>query len=271
MVHELEVPLAHAGLQIDGDERLGEQVVARPVAAVGVDRRRFHREVDEAQLRIDGDLRPDAVVAGPRPRFLFPRAVAEFAGRWNRIEAPDLFTGARVERADQTLGVRAVAVPEALGHRRPDDDHVADDGRRGVQADLAAIEIDLLALADDDALLEVQDAVFAECLHRLPGLRVQLDEAVADRDRDDTVVALAVGPVGDAPAGELARRDRGAQALVHVPDPLQLTGASVERDNRPACAARRVEHAADHDPRALELVLGPLAEVVRPESPGDLE
>jgi hypothetical protein len=31
MVHELIVPFTLAGLQVDGDERLGEEVVAGPV------------------------------------------------------------------------------------------------------------------------------------------------------------------------------------------------------------------------------------------------
>ena len=41
MVHDLEVPLALAGLQIDADEALGEQVVAGPMAAVEIGGRRF--------------------------------------------------------------------------------------------------------------------------------------------------------------------------------------------------------------------------------------
>jgi hypothetical protein len=51
MVHELEVPLLLAGFQIDGDQRLGVEVVARPVAAVGVDRRRLARAGRRARLR----------------------------------------------------------------------------------------------------------------------------------------------------------------------------------------------------------------------------
>ena len=79
MVHELEVPLALAGLQIDADEALGEQVVARPMAAVVVGRRRFDRQVDEPQLFVHRDLRPDADVAVDGPGLVLPRVVAELA------------------------------------------------------------------------------------------------------------------------------------------------------------------------------------------------
>ena len=40
MMHELEMPLAPAGLQIDTDQTVGEQVVTGPMAPVKVRRRR---------------------------------------------------------------------------------------------------------------------------------------------------------------------------------------------------------------------------------------
>ena len=76
---ELEMPLALAGLQIDADEALGEQVVAGTMAAVVIGRRRFDRQVDQAEIFVDGDLRPDAGVAVGRPRLVLPRVVAELA------------------------------------------------------------------------------------------------------------------------------------------------------------------------------------------------
>src|SRR5262245_6603625 len=135
-MHHLEVPLANAGLQVDGDEAFGEQVVARPIAAVLVDRRRFNRQIHETGFRIDGDLRPYADVARPFPRSVLPGLVAELARHRDRVEAPELLARPDVEGAHETFRVRAVAVPEAFEHRRADDDDVADDGRRGVQADL---------------------------------------------------------------------------------------------------------------------------------------
>ena len=50
MMHELEVPFLRAGLQIDRDEALGIEVVARAVAAVFVDGRRLDGQIDDDPL-----------------------------------------------------------------------------------------------------------------------------------------------------------------------------------------------------------------------------
>src|SRR6188472_960505 len=105
MVHELEVPFALSGFQIDTDDALGEEVVAWTMAAIVVGRRRFNWEVDEAGLLVDGDLRPHAGVAGLGPRLVLPRVVAEFAWPRNRVERPQQLAAAHIERAHQALGV----------------------------------------------------------------------------------------------------------------------------------------------------------------------
>ena len=83
--------------------------------------------------------------------------------------------------------------------------------------------------------------------------------------------SAAVGPVRHAAARQLARRAGGARALGLGVHPAQLAGRRVERDHRAPRAGRRVEHAADHQRRAFELVLGPRAEAVGLEAPGDFE
>ena len=103
------------------------------------------------------------------------------------------------------------------------------------------------------------------------GLRVQLDELVAGRHVDDAVVALAVGPVRHAAARELPRRDRRALAFAQAVRPDHLAGLAVERDDRSARAAGRIEHALDRERRPFELVFGPRTEVVGLEAPRDLE
>ena len=75
----------------------------------------------------------------------------------------------------------------------------------------------------------------------------------------------------DAAARQLPRRDRRARPFAQAVRPDQLAGPAVERDDRSARAAGRVEHALDHQRRAFELVLGARAEVVGLEPPGDLE
>ena len=91
------------------------------------------------------------------------------------------------------------------------------------------------------------------------------------RDVDDAVVTLAVGPVGEAAARELARRVDGARAFLLGVHPDHLAGLAVERDHRAARAAGRVDDALDHQRRAFELELGTRAEVVGLEAPGDFE
>jgi hypothetical protein len=54
-------------------------------------------------------------------------------------------------------------------------------------------------------------------------------------------------------------------------DPAQLAGFRVERDDGAARAGGGVERAADHERRPFELELGAAAEIVRLESPRDLE
>ena len=81
VVHQLEVPLALAGLQVERDQALAEQTVARPMAAVVVAGRQLDRQITMPELFVDRHLRPDAGIAGVRPRILQPGVVAEFAGR----------------------------------------------------------------------------------------------------------------------------------------------------------------------------------------------
>ena len=176
---DLVVPLALAGLQVDADEAVAEQVVAGTMAAVEVRRRILDRQVDQAELLVDGDLRPHAGVAVLRPRLLLPGVVAEFTRLRDRVERPEQLAGADVPRAHQALGVVVRLHRQAFAERRADDDHVLGDGRRRVEADLAGLQIDLLALADDGADLHVDDAVGAEAGDRHAGLRVERDQAIA--------------------------------------------------------------------------------------------
>ncbi len=242
------------------------------VAAVLVDGRRLDRQIEQAGLGVGGHVRPHAGVAAPRPRPVLPGLVVLLARAGHRVEAPELLAGADVVGAHETLDVRAVEIAEALEHRRLHDDHVVDDERNGVETNLALLEIDLHLLAvlvDHHALLEVDDALLAEGLDRVAGLGVERHEAVAGGDVVDAVVGLAVGPVGDAAAGQLTGRPaRRAFALVHAVHPLLFAGLAVERDDRAAGAGDRVDRAADHDRRRAKLGLGARTEVVGLEAPG---
>src|SRR5439155_10849914 len=120
---------------------------------------------------------------------------------------------------------------------------------RRVKTDLALLQIDLLSLAEHGASLQIDEPALAERLHHRAVLRVQLDEAIAGRHVDDALVAFAVGPVRDAAAGELARRDGGAISLAVAVRPDQLARFSVECDLRSTRSGRRVAHAVDGELR----------------------
>ena len=267
MVRDLEVPFALAGLEIHAHQRVAEQVVARTVAAVEVRRRILDGQVREAGLFVHRDLRPDAGVAVDRPRLVLPRIVAELPRTRNRVERPQQLAALHVERAHEAFRVVVRLDRHPLFERGADDDDVLDDGGRRVEADLAGLQIDLLSLAEHGALLQIDDAAFAERLDHRSVLGVQRDEAIAGRHVEDALVALAVGPVRHAAARELPRRNRGAVAFTVAVRPDQLAGAAVEGDNRSPRAGRRVEHAANRERRALELELRTRAEVVGLEAP----
>ena len=175
------------------------------MAAVEVRRRRLDRQVREAELFVHADLRPHARVAVERPRVLFPRLVAEFAGARNRVEPPELLARAHVVRPHRALRVVVRRDRHAFSERRSDEHDVAGDDGRRVDADLAGLEVDLLVSPFDDTGLQIDDAARAERVDRLAGLRVERDEPVTGRHVQDALVAAAVGPVGDAAARELTR------------------------------------------------------------------
>ena len=140
-----------------------------------------------------------------------------------------------------------------------------------MQAGLAGFEIDLLAGAGDHAFFQIDDAVFAEARDRLAGVRVQIHQAVSGGDEHDAVVALAVGPVGNAAARKLARSDGRAISFAQAVDPDHFAGLCIERDHGTARSRGGVEHALHHQRRSFQLVFGAGAEVIGLEAPGDFE
>ena len=104
----------------------------------------------------------------------------------------------------------------------------------------------------------------------IAGPGVERDEAIARRHVEDAFL-FAVGPVREPAARELARRRAAARALVLTVHPLQFSGGRVERDDRTPGAAGRVQPAADHERRGLEIELEARTEVVGLEAPRHFE
>src|SRR5579863_300448 len=213
MVHHLKMPSPLAGLQIDADQALTEQVVAWPLATVEVGCRRFNRQIDEAELFIYGHLSPYAGVAVGGPGAVPPCFVANLAGARDRVEGPQEFAVVCVVGAYQTFGVVMCDDRHAFFERRSDDYHILNHERSGMKARLAVFQIDLFAGAGGHADLEVHHSVPAEARDGSACVGVQLYEPVTGSDEDDPIVALAVGPVRDAAAGKLPGRDGRALAF----------------------------------------------------------
>jgi len=103
--------------------------------------------------------------------------------------------------------------------RGADDDDVLRDGRRGVQAHLALLEIDRLVVF----LLQIDDAVLPEPGGREAGLRVERDHLIAGRHVDDAWLHGGVaGPVRQPASGQLPRRGLAALAFVLAVHPQHL-------------------------------------------------
>ncbi len=226
---ELEVPLAHAGFQIDRHQALGEQIVARPMSAVIVRRRRLHRDVDEAEFLIDRDMRPHSGVAVVHPGIVFPRLIAEFARSRNGVKAPQLLAAPHIPSAHDTFRVVMRWDGRALPHRGPYDHHIPGHGRGRMDADLASLQIDLLVVAFLDADLDVEDAAVGEGRDHRTRLGVELDQAIAGSHVDDALVAAAIGPVGNPASRQLPRGDFGAVAFTQAVRPDQFTGLGTGR------------------------------------------
>ena len=266
MVHQLLVPAALSCLDIERDQALAKEAVARTMAAVVVARRQLHRHVDEAELFIRGHLRPHTRIAGVGPRIVQPRVVAELAGPRDGVKDPQPPAGPHIEAPHVALDV-GLAPRRAAGQMRgADHNHVVGDNRGRLPRDLAFDEIDLLI----ELLLQVDDAVPAEALDRVAGFGVKRHELVANGDVEDALL-LAVGPVREAAARQLARGRDGALALVQAVHPQHLARERVERDGRATRARRRVDLSAHHERGRLEVGLDPGAEVIRAEPPGHLE
>src|SRR5690606_11099487 len=111
---------------IDRDQRVAEQVVAGPIAAVIVRAGAAQRHVDRVGVGIGGGVPDPHVGAGPfLPAINQPGFMADFAGLRHGVELPQLGPGARVVSA----GVTGRAARH-FRSGRTDHHDIAEDGRR---------------------------------------------------------------------------------------------------------------------------------------------
>ena len=240
-MHELEVPDPLAGLGVQADQRVREQVVAGAVPAVVVGHRRADRQVDRAELRVGAHVRPDVRPAGPFPRLVAPGLVAELARLRNRVEDPLHLAGAHVVAAD--VSWRRLLTAGAFRDRRADHDRVA--GHERCRADR------VLARVDDAAEppREVDPPVPPEFGVRLAGLRIDGDQPGPPPGVEQAGL-LAVRPPGEPPRQEAVHGGAAVQVEAGVVAPERLAGRRLDRRDLPQVGGG-VEHAVDHQGRHL--------------------
>src|ERR1700704_2110555 len=83
---------------------------------------KFHGKVSHSQFLIDGDLTPNARIAGVIRRILFPSVVTELSRLGDGVEDPQPLAGARVESSNVAFDV-GLAARHAAGAVRCADNH----------------------------------------------------------------------------------------------------------------------------------------------------
>ena len=211
----LEVPGHLAGVDVDGDQRAGEEIV--PFAApdrVGGNRVAGAEDVELGLGIVDaGQPRHAAAVA--RRVEAGPRVEPRVAGvHRHGVELPLQLAGLGIERLQEPGRVEIVA--------GADDHVVADDERRRGREVL---------------LVEVGDGLVPALV---AGLRVERHQVVVGRRHVEIAVPHAEAAIGDV---------RAAAGLPEVVPQL----AAVARVDRPGVVGRRdVERAVHHQRRALD-------------------
>jgi hypothetical protein len=232
VVDGLKVPLALAGVRIEREEGVGEEVVAVAVAAVEIEGGGAGGHIDDAALRVEAHAGPGVGGAGVGVGFGGPGFIAEFAGLGDGVEDPGDGAGADVEGADVAggggqgfVGAEAEDVEVLVDHA----------GGGGGHGEVFAV----VAQAEG----EVHFAARAETLDGLAGGGIQRVEVGAGREEDAPFGA--VGPPGEAATHGLLPIRRGEGPL------LRARGRIQREDLHPGRHA--IEHATDNEGVALDL------------------
>src|SRR5262249_8802992 len=158
--YELVIPLLGSRAEVEAYQALAVQVVARPMSAVVVARRRLDGQVHETQLLVDRHLRPHTGISSVFRRAVQPAVVSLFSLLRNRMEGPEPLARANVEPTNVAFIVLEPLRRGSFAERRADDDHVSPDDRCALEPDLAGDEVGKDGLID--VHLEIDRAFHAE-------------------------------------------------------------------------------------------------------------
>src|SRR5882672_2098517 len=192
-MHQLVMPPPLSRLKIDGDKALAKQSVAGPVGAKVIPCRQFDRQIYQTKFFIDGDLGPNAGVAGIGVGIFFPAVVPIFGTDRNGMEDPETFARAHIKSTNVSFyGTKAVGIgPGCMCG--PDNNDIASDDRCSMQSDFSTERIDDLIVFH----LQIHNAADAEARYRRTSLRIQSDQAITRRHVENSLFGT-VGPVRES-------------------------------------------------------------------------
>src|SRR5690606_38121044 len=123
VMNELEMPAAHPGMQIYGDQRFAEEIVARAIRAEVVTGGRFDGQICQVQLWIYGDLGPRSRVACVFGGTVKPCLNAILAWHGDSVENPQSFTRTNVKATNIAFDVADTAWIAASTVRGVNNNH----------------------------------------------------------------------------------------------------------------------------------------------------
>ena len=238
----LEMPDSLAGCGVQGQQRVGEQIVSHAIGPIKVGGRRAGRNINDAALAVQRHAGPVVGGAGVSPGILRPCVVAEFAGMRNGMERPAERPAADIVGANVPGRRRqGFGLPSANDQKVP-----INDSRSGQDDGLP------LGIAPQ-VLAKIDPAILAKTRNRFAGRCVERVDIALDRRKQASF--LARGPV-DHPSVGAAPRDSGIES------PEQLSGGGVQCHH--LMSGCHSEEDAVHDDWLGLRIAWPVGCVVRP-------
>src|SRR6185312_238076 len=116
VMNHLKVPQIFSGISVGGNEAGTEEIVARAVAAILIDRRRAKGHVYDAALLIDSEKAPNVNARAILPTVAGPGVMIFFARLGNGVERPDQLAGSHVPGTNVAGGtMRRIFLRSAAG------------------------------------------------------------------------------------------------------------------------------------------------------------
>src|ERR1700730_14313119 len=236
-MHSLKMPYPLAGLCIQGNQAIGEQIIANSITAVEVRHRGTGRDINDSTPGIERHTGPVVGGAAGLPRVPGPGLIAKLPRTRNGMKRPAQLSGAHIERPD-------IARRRRVGFRiaSTDDQQIlVDDAWTGqvnrLRSDREAVEI----------FPQVNPAMVPEADNGPTRHRIQGVNQVHHPDQDSLVFDLALG-IAIFPVGKSAVRLSPFYASVEFPQ--QLTRGGIQGKNL-LSRSDSVEDAVSHNRAGL--------------------